>query len=95
MYNTLTFMHFRNLFNHGTISPLGGCTLALGIGDSTVEVGVAICNDETNFNKKIGRDIASGRLKAGKARFVIPITPEMNIGDIKSMVSRQPELLEL
>lgn len=45
------------------LSPFGGTTIAYRLLDEkTIEYAVAECNDKDNYNKKIGRDIATGRL---------------------------------
>lgn len=71
----IKFFHNRILRNiEGDISTHGGATVAFV--DTTPErkndekhlfhYAYAWCRENENFNKKIGRDVASGRLKANK-----------------------------
>ena len=54
---------YRAYDDDGLESPKGGITFVFRINYSkgTVKVGVAICSDKENFNKKTGRDLAVNR----------------------------------
>jgi len=59
-------------------SSRGGFTVAYRAvpEDNHVEYSVAVCSDRDNFNKKLGRDIAAGRLTRGMARRIVVGTEE-------------------
>lgn len=64
--NKTNFAHIRpNLDPHS-----GGCTIAYTDiprnATGNIHYAVAFCNAKDNFNKKIGRDIAEGRLAKGQ-----------------------------
>ena len=60
--NPIEYMHFRPIFRDVS----GGATVAIMPRASlgTALISVARCGPMDNFNKKIGRDVATGRLSA-------------------------------
>lgn len=63
------FAHFRDrdfAYVGGPLKLKGGCTAAYFEADGVVTFSVARCNDNENFNRKIGRAVAEGRLLKGK-----------------------------
>ena len=58
----IEYMHFRPIFGRG----IGGATVAIMPQEDrkTALISVSRCGPMDNFNKKIGRDIAAGRLNA-------------------------------
>ena len=64
------FRHIRN-FDKKNITARGGRTIAFRqIDENTIEFAIAKCSPKDNFNKKIGRRIAEGRLNSGKVEVV-------------------------
>lgn len=70
--NNIKFLHYRrydvdNEF-YDVLSARGGVTFAYQLSEDGTQVAVAKarCNDTDNFDKRIGREISSGRLKVGK-----------------------------
>ena len=62
--NGIYFMHYRNI-NGATVEPRGGVTFAIRpTGGNVLEVGVARCSRRDVFDRKLGRNIAEGRLNA-------------------------------
>jgi hypothetical protein len=61
----IKFFHIRkynnNSHNHNSISN-GGLTIAWYINNGAIVYSVAICSDKDDFNKKVGREIATRRL---------------------------------
>lgn len=59
------FAHIRYKEKDGTIACRGGITVAYEqIEDSTFKYAVAICHEHDNYNKRIGRAKAAGRLNS-------------------------------
>lgn len=60
----IKFVHLRNYSsdNKREIEPRGGITLAITEKKDSFNVGLAHCSFKDNYNKKIGRLIANGRL---------------------------------
>ena len=61
------FMHYRNHNTDGSIASNGGMTVAIMVDPDdrqTALVGISRCKDNEVFNKKIGRDVALGRMRA-------------------------------
>lgn len=57
-------MHYRNV-KGATVEPRGGVTFAIReAGDNILHVGVSRCSKRDVFDRKLGRQIAEGRLKA-------------------------------
>jgi hypothetical protein len=55
----------------------GGFTVAYMLNGDTIEWNYAICHDKENFNKKLGREIASGRFYCPRINnFFTEITQE-------------------
>lgn len=59
---SVEYMHFRPIFSDVS----GGATVAIlpQVERGTALISIARCGPMDNFNKKIGRDIATGRLSA-------------------------------
>ena len=66
--NKIQYMHYRKYNDDiwNTISSLGGATVAiLPIEENnTAIIAIARCSSTEVFNKKIGRDISAGRIRA-------------------------------
>lgn len=59
------FRHFRNKNQDGSISNLGGATVAFEkIDEKTLKVAMAFCHPQENFIKKEGRVKSAGRLNS-------------------------------
>lgn len=67
------FHHFRNLKEDGSVYNMGGLTVAWEVNEQnkSIRYAFAICSDRDNFNKKVGRTIAGGRLKSPNHSFVV------------------------
>jgi len=87
MSNT-TFMHYRKYDRYGQIVCKGGLTLAIQQENDKLVVALAQCGKKDHFNRKIGRNIASGRLTAGseKNRYYLTLPPETSM---KSFIHNQ------
>ena len=74
------FRHIRNYMTdyrtgENVISNLGGATIAYKeIGENKIRFAVALCSEKDNFSKKIGRTIASGRLKSDNQSQVVSMS---------------------
>ena len=64
--NTI-YMHYRKFDRMGQIEARGGMTLAADLNGSQLTVALAECGRKDVFNKKMGRTIAEGRLRAALA----------------------------
>jgi hypothetical protein len=65
----------------------GGFTVAYQeVKPGLIEYSVARCSDRDNFNKKLGRDIATGRLARGK----IEIAKDIGLKEFRDMMYKQP-----
>jgi hypothetical protein len=77
--NRIYFVHLRNPLNLNR----GGMTVAFTpSADGFIEFAIAKCSDADNFNKKVGRTIASNRLqkRANKPEHCLTDTyPSTNI----------------
>jgi hypothetical protein len=63
----IKFAHFRNFEFDGAVSNLGGVTMAYTqIGDCKFKVAYSWCSPNDNFNKKVGRIKAMGRLNSDR-----------------------------
>jgi len=63
----MRYLHLRKRSN-GTIRAKGGKTVAYEVNGNLVTLAFAKCNKKDSYNKKLGRDIATGRyLRAFKA----------------------------
>lgn len=81
------------------VSNQGGLTVAwrADVPNNVLVYSVAICSDKDNFNKKIGRTIAEGRLKANKAHIMTDLKlSDMTPGEVTTAVlnhaDRNPNL---
>jgi len=78
---TTKFFHYQGK----TSSPLGtrmytGFTVAYTRVDNQLLVGVAICNENDRFCKKLGRMISEGRMK--KNPHIVPLVGEESPEDV-------------
>jgi hypothetical protein len=73
---SIRFRHVRNVLDDGTVSNMGGCTFAYKEVDGGIRVSAALCSNKDNFNRKIGRTIAAGRLHSETQSVVVPISWE-------------------
>lgn len=81
------YMHYRMFGDDDVVAPKGGATLAIRKENDQAVVGVAICSTHDVFNRKIGRDIALGRLNTylsgtrdvSEHVLVIPLASELEI----------------
>ena len=64
------------------------CAVPTGIGENSFKCGVAICNPQDNFNKKLGIRIAEGRARKSKKYNLIRAT---DFGDLKSKIKTLTE----
>lgn len=58
------FLHYRVVEN-GQVSCKGGATIAYVTGEEGVSFAEAYCSQRDNYNRRLGRDIALGRLSSG------------------------------
>jgi hypothetical protein len=60
----IKFFHIRKYNNNSSNSSIsnGGLTIAWYINNGDIVYSVAICSDKDDFNKKVGREIATRRL---------------------------------
>ena len=84
-----TFMHYRKFDRKGQIMARGGMTLAIQVDGSQVTVALAECGRKDNFNRKLGRQIASGRLSAGKESSHVHVITLPEMTKVKSFVHAQ------
>jgi hypothetical protein len=69
----MNFIHLRSKSSDGTPATKSGTTIAWRrVATKAIEIGVAKCHYNDNFCRRIGRNIAEGRLLAGKS-FIIDI----------------------
>lgn len=67
MENEVMFKHARGKNPDGTISNMGGITLAYTFFQGGyVKFAVAVCHPNDNFEKRIGRVKSAGRLRSAK-----------------------------
>jgi hypothetical protein len=74
----IQFIH-RRKFNLFDLQPSsrGGLTVAYQeVKPGLIEYSIARCSTRDNFNKKMGRDIATGRLAVGKSASEVGMTLE-------------------
>lgn len=85
----IQFIHRRN-FDHmwyAGPSTHGGATVAYQeVKPGLIEYSVARCSTRDNFNKKLGRDIATGRLAVGKVETVTGVSVE----EFREMMYNRP-----
>ena len=58
------FLHYR-VVKDGQVEGKGGATLVFVTGEEGVSFAEAYCSHKDNYNRRLGRDIALGRLAAG------------------------------
>lgn len=67
MGNEVMFKHVRGKNPDGTISNMGGMTLAYTfLSEGYVKFAIAACHPNDNFEKRIGRVKSAGRLRSVK-----------------------------
>jgi hypothetical protein len=79
---TTIFMHYRKFDKLGQLEARGGLTLAVDMAGNQLTVALAECGKKDVFSKKMGRQIAEGRLRAAVASgdtsklFILELPPE-------------------
>jgi hypothetical protein len=59
------FMHYRSVNNDDSINPRGGATIAIHpLNPERAVISIALCTTSDVYNKKLGRNIATGRINA-------------------------------
>ena len=58
------FLHYR-VVKDGQVEGQGGATIVFVTGEEGVSFAEAYCSHKDNYNRRLGRDIALGRLAAG------------------------------
>lgn len=84
----IQFIHRRH-FNPFTFEPTsrGGLTLAYQeVKPGLIEYSLARCSSRDNFSKKMGRDIATGRLARGKTETVTGVS----VDEFREMMYNRP-----
>jgi len=79
------FFHLRMLTEDGcNISPMGGVTAAFRYNDVGNEItyALSVCSEKDNFEKRVGRIKAEGRLNSPKLRVRFQIAPEATVSDV-------------
>ncbi len=61
---TVKYLHVRMVDSEGYIQPKGGVTVAYTCSQDEIMLAVALCHDNDLFCYRVGREIASGRLKS-------------------------------
>ena len=70
------YIHSRFVYD-GVVDNLGGTTVAYRLNDSgLIEYGIAYCSPFENYNKKFGRNKATGRLNSETLRKVSDLSLE-------------------
>ena len=75
--NQIQYIHRRPFAATGPYSPAsrGGFTVAYQeVKPGLIEYSIATCSTRDNFNKKLGRDIATGRLVNNKVSEIAGVT---------------------
>lgn len=68
-FNTVSYLHLRNVTPDGKIMSRGGTTVAfIETAPGEVEFAEAWCSPADNFNKAYGRTKATGRLNSPRFR---------------------------
>ena len=83
-----TFIHYRKFDRMGQIKAKGGLTLAIKSDGEYVYVATAKCGQKDNFDRKLGRTIAEGRLNSGSPEHThtLKLPPDTKV---KSFVHNQ------
>lgn len=89
--NQIHYIHRRKSlffrFGDPIVATHGGATVAYQeVKPGLIEYSVARCSDRDNFNKKLGRDIATGRLAAGK----VEIAKDLSLKEFRDMMYNHP-----
>ena len=78
--STIKFIHRRPMVSMSgwapSIASRGGFTVAYRELEDGVEYSVATCSTRDNYNKKLGRTIAQGRLECGSDHSRVEMTPD-------------------
>lgn len=83
-FNDIKFIHFKTPY-----SPYGGLTVAYksnGKNSATIEIATAVCADTDQFNKSVGRTMATERFVAGFTIFV-PINRNLQANTVTALQS--------
>ena len=100
---SIQFKHVRDFFNTNN----GGVTVAVDLGDSnlstlnidesinTVKVGVAICSEKDSFQKKVGRELSTSRLKTLDLKVTKVSKSKLPSGNILSIVVLESDTIYL
>jgi hypothetical protein len=76
MENEVMFKHVRGKNPDGTISNMGGMTLAYTfLQGGYVKFAVAVCHPNDNFEKRIGRVKSAGRLRSANYAIIRKFEP--------------------
>lgn len=67
---TVFIRHIRIRNLDGTYSNGGGSTIAFREAGDGIEYGITYCAPRDNFSRKVGRDVAIGRLNSGNRTYV-------------------------
>jgi hypothetical protein len=64
----IVFLHYRSIdYTRGDVAARGGATVAIEQTDKgEIRTAVAWCSNKDNYNKRVGRALAGGRLMYGK-----------------------------
>jgi hypothetical protein len=83
--NQIHYIHRRKIA--GGPATHGGFTVAYQeVKPGLIEYSIARCSTRDNFNKKLGRDIATGRLACGK----IETWADSTLKEFRDMMYKQP-----
>lgn len=89
--NQTFFIHHRTRDVNNNVHNHGGHTVAFRtIGGNIVEYAVARCHENENFNKRLGRTIASGRLGRGRGTTIVAIDyTELTPGEVARLIDQR------
>lgn len=90
---TTTFMHYRKFDRRGQIQPKGGLTVAIQQDGSQLTIALARCGRKDNFDRRMGRTIAEGRLRSRAEKHIHNLMlPDAT--SLKSFVHAHPIIQE-
>lgn len=87
MSNSIRFLHMRNIAEEDVVLPNGGKTIAFTVsghdpqGNRTLRFAVAKCGKKQAFNRKLGREVASGMLLCERPASIQKHVREIHIND--------------
>lgn len=88
--STIKFIHRRPVVSlsgwEPSIASRGGFTVAYRELENGVEYSVATCSNRDNYNKKLGRAIAQGRLECGTHHAQADMSPD----EFRDYIYKQP-----